>query len=99
MGKTNRRVSCTVIAPCMAGNRLPHCTTLPRFFCEKTMYPTTAALLEMYKDVLEDPDVRAVGGWSCANHDAPADDERYVAKACADVDHFSAKVDEVLALL
>ncbi len=63
------------------------------------MFPSDDELLKMYADVLDDPEVRAVGGWSCQNHDDPMDEAAYVDKALSDLDAFSAKVDEVLPLL
>lgn len=55
--------------------------------------------VELYRDVLENPAVRAVGGWQCANHDDPMDEDAYVAKATADLPAFSAKLDEALKAL
>lgn len=63
------------------------------------MFPNSETLLEMYKDVLENPEVRAIGGWSCSNHDEPTDEAQYLEKARADLEAFSSKVDEVMALL
>lgn len=56
-------------------------------------------LLKPYMDVLMNPAVRAVGGWQCVNHDDPTDEDKYVAKAEADVAAFSAKIDEALSFL
>lgn len=63
------------------------------------MFPNQEMLHEMYKDVLDNPSVRAIGGWSCKNHDEPTDEARYLEKAKADLGAFSNKIDEVLALL
>lgn len=55
--------------------------------------------VQLYRDVLENPIVRAVGGWRCSNHDTVIDEDAYVAKATADIKAFSDKVDSALALL
>lgn len=53
----------------------------------------------LYGDVLENPIVRAVGGWYCRNHDDAIDEDAYVAKASADIGAFSDKLDSALSLL
>lgn len=55
--------------------------------------------LETIGSVLNNPAVRAVGAWHCSNHDDPMDDGAYVEKSVADLEAFSAKLDEALALL
>lgn len=53
--------------------------------------------LEIIREVLGNPAVRAVGAWHCTNHDAPMDEAAYVAKALADLEAFSDKLDKALA--
>ena len=55
--------------------------------------------LVLYRDVLNNPAVRVVGGWKCGNHDEPTDEAQYVAKAEADIEAFSDNIDKALALL
>lgn len=61
------------------------------------MFPTTEELYVMFRDVLDNPDVQAIGGWACGNHDGPTDEPAYLEKAKADIGAFSECVDEVLA--
>ena len=60
---------------------------------------TDQSAYEKYRDVMENPVVRAIGGWSCENHAAPFDEAAYVAKSKKNLKAFAKLVDEALELL